>query len=320
VTGLREVSPEEIERGISVAALIPAMREALEAEAQDNIEVPLRAFWGLKDGFGILAMPARSRSLGRAIFKFLTLVDSNRALGVPGVMGELTLLDAETGAAVARLPAENITLLRTAACSAVATDLLAPPDADSLVLFGSGPQAAHHAEGMLAVRPVKRAMVQGRHRGRAEKLAAELAGRFGIAAIAGPDKSFLRDAAMICTATNAGETLFEADAIHPEAHINAVGAYRPDMKELPAELLREATIFVDSVVPVAREAGDLLAAFGDAEAVTKHIHAIGELVAKPLPRRPEGRTVYKSVGNAGQDLYASAAILEMLSGPQAAKR
>lgn len=312
MTVLREVSPEEIARHIDVKALIPAMREALKAEARGQIEVPLRAFWGLEDGFGILAMPARSRALKRALFKFLTLVDSNRVLGLPGVMGELTLLDAETGAAVARLPAENVTLLRTAACSAVATELLALPDADTLALFGSGPQTAHHAEGMLAVRPIKRVLVWGRDSGRAAKLAADLSARFGVITATGPDKSLLRDATIVCTATNASEVLFESDAIHPEAHINAVGAYRPDMKELPADLLRDATIFADSVGPVAREAGDLLAAFGSPEEVTRHISAIGELVAKPPPQRPKGRTVYKSVGNAGQDLYASAAILRTL--------
>jgi alanine dehydrogenase len=310
---LREVSPDEIARCIDVAALIPAMRDALKADAQGDVEVPLRAFWGLKDEFGILAMPARSQTLKRALFKFLTLVDSNRVLGLPGVMGELTLLDAVTGAAVARLPAENVTLLRTAACSAAATNLLARQDADTLALFGSGPQAAHHAEGMLAVRPIKRVMVQGRDRGRAKKLATELATRFGVAASVGPDKAFLREATVICTATNASEVLFEDGDIHPEAHINAVGAYRPDMKELPAKLLRDATIFVDSVAPVAREAGDLLAAFGSPAEVTRHIRAVGELVAKPLPRRPGGRTVYKSVGNAGQDLYAAAAILDRLT-------
>ncbi|HUO02956.1 MAG TPA: ornithine cyclodeaminase family protein [Rhizomicrobium sp.] len=309
---MREVSPEEIERHIDVATLIPAMREALQAEVQGDIEVPLRAFWGLKDNFGILAMPARSQSLKRAIFKFLTLVDSNRAFGLPGVMGELTLLDGETGAAVARLPAENVTLLRTAACSAVATDLLAHSGADTLALFGSGPQAAHHAEAMLAVRPIRRVMIQGRNRGRAAKLAADLTERLGVSAIIGPDRGFLREAMIVCTATNATEVLFESGDIHPQAHINGVGAYRPEMKELPAQLLREATIFVDSVVPVAREAGDLLAAFGNLDEVMKRVRAIGELLAKPLPERPKGRTVYKSVGNAGQDLYASAAILEKL--------
>jgi ornithine cyclodeaminase/alanine dehydrogenase-like protein (mu-crystallin family) len=288
------------------------MRQALKAEAEHQVEVPLRAFWGLQGGFGILAMPARSMALNRAIFKFLTLVDANRALGLPGVMGELTLLDAVTGKAVARLPAENVTLLRTAACSAVATALLARPDADSLVLFGSGPQAAHHAEGMLAVRPIKRVMVQGRDPSRAAKLASNLAARFNVATTIGPDKAFVGEAMIVCTATNANDVLFAAQDIHPEAHINAIGAYRPDMKELPALLLQEATIFADSVPAVAREAGDLLAAFGSSEQVMRHIRAIGELVTNPLPQRPEGRTVYKSVGNAGQDLYASAAILEKL--------
>jgi ornithine cyclodeaminase len=309
---MRTVSPEEIHARIDLAAILPVMRDALRAEAEGRLEVPLRAGWSLKNDFGMLAMPARSEDLKLAAFKFLTLVDGNRALGIPGVMGELTVLDAVTGAPIARLPAEEVTLLRTAACSAVATDLLAQPDADSLALFGSGPQAAHHVEAMLAVRPIKRVLVTGRDHGRAEKLALDVHRRFSIEAIAGPNAAMLRDAAIICTVTNARQALFEADDVHPEAHINAIGAYRPDMCELPAALLKGAAIFADSKIPVAREAGDLLAAFGSAEQVAAHLRAIGDLIITPLPARPKGRTVYKAVGNAGQDLHAAAAILKLL--------
>lgn len=309
---MRDISPDEIASRIGIAALLPAMRDALRAEAEGRVEVPLRAGWRLGGDFGMLAMPARSVELKLAAFKFLTLVDGNRARGIPGVMGELTVLDAVTGAAIARLPAEEVTLLRTAGCSAIATDLLALRDADSLALFGSGPQAAHHAEAMLAVRPIKHILIFGRDRPRAEKLAAALRNRFGIKAVAGPDAVALREAAIICTATNAREALFSAADIRADAHINAIGAYRPDMRELHADLLREATIFADGKSAVAREAGDLLAAFGSTDQVAARIRAIGELVTHPLAKRPSGRTVYKAVGNAGQDLYAAAAILKLL--------
>jgi ornithine cyclodeaminase len=241
---MREISPAEFEGRVNVAALIPAMRDALRAEAEGRVEVPLRAGWQLDGGaFGMLAMPARSAELKLAAFKMLTLVDGNRARGIPGVMGELTVLDAVTGAPYARLPAEDVTLLRTAACSAVATDLLAPRDADSLALFGSGPQAAHHAEAMLAVRPIKHILILGRDPGRARKLADELQTRFGIEAAVGTDAKALREAAIICTVTNAREILFESGDVRADVHINAIGAYRPDMCEVPAVLLREAAIF-----------------------------------------------------------------------------
>jgi ornithine cyclodeaminase len=289
------------------------MREALRADVEGLVEVPLRAGWQFGDGaFGMLAMPARSAALRFAVFKMLTLVDGNRALGLPGVMGELTLLDAATGEARARLPAEEVTLLRTAACSAIATDLLAPKNADSLALFGSGPQAAHHAEAMLAVRPIKRVMIYGRDKKRAKKLADDLQSRFALDAHVGSNATELRDAGIICTATNAQAPLFEAEDLRADVHVNAIGAYRPDMCELPAALLKKSAVFVDSIAPSAREAGDLLKAFGTSEAVMRHIRAIGELVVQPLAMRPSGRTVYKAVGNAGQDLYAAAAILKLL--------
>ena len=152
----------------------------------------------------------------------------------------------------------------------------------------------------------------GRDRARAEKLADHLHHRLGIEAVAGPDAAALREAAIICTVTNARAPLFETGDVHPQVHINAIGAYRPDMCELPAALLKDAAIFADSKIPVAREAGDLLAAFGSPEAVAVRLRAIGELIAAPLASRPKGRTVYKAVGNAGQDLYAAAAILKLL--------
>jgi ornithine cyclodeaminase len=311
---MREISPAEIAGRVDVAALIPVMRDALRAEAQGRVEVPLRAGWQLGGGqFGMLAMPARSVELKLAAFKMLTLVDGNRALGIPGVMGELTVLDALTGAALARLPAEDVTLLRTAACSAVATDLLAPRDADSVALFGSGPQAAHHAEAMLAVRPIKRILIAGRDPGRTHKLADMLQARFGVETAIGPNAGALREAAIVCTVTNARAPLFEAADVRADVHINAIGAYRPDMCEIPAALLREAAIFADSITPVAREAGDLLAAFGSPAQVESRLRAIGELVDHPPPTRPTRRTVYKAVGNAGQDLYAAAAIFKLLA-------
>jgi len=311
---MREISGRDIAAHIGLAAILPAMREALRADAEGLVEVPLRAGWQMGGGdFGMLAMPARSAALNFAVFKMLTLVDGNRALGIPGVMGELTLLDATTGEAKARLPAEEVTLLRTAACSAIATDLLAPADADSLALFGSGPQAEHHVEAMLMVRPIKRVLICGRDSTRADKLANRLQARFGLKAKLGPDAQELHDAAIICTATNARAPLFEADELRADAHINAIGAYRPDMCELPPALLKSAAIFADSIAPAAREAGDLLKAFGTSDEVTRHIRAIGELVTKPLEKRSSGCTVYKAVGNAGQDLYAAAAILKLLS-------
>ena len=310
---MREIASEEIAARINVAAILPAMREALRADAEGLVEVPLRAGWQLGGGdFGMLAMPARSTALNFAVFKMLTLVDGNRALGIPGVMGELSLLDATTGEAKARLPAEEVTLLRTAALSAIATDLLAPQDADSLALFGSGPQAAHHAEAMLAVRPIKCVSVYGRDKKRAEELADKLRSRFGFETDIGTDSRKLRDAAIICTATNAHAPLFDADAVRDDVHINAIGAYRPDMCELPAALLKSATVFVDSIAPAAREAGDLLKAFGAPDEVARHVRAIGDLVVKPPAQRFPGRTVYKAAGNAGQDLYAAAAILKLL--------
>lgn len=312
---MREISGREIAARVDVAAILPAMRAALRADVEGRVEVPLRAGWQFGNGeFAMLAMPARSTALNFAVFKMLSLVDGNRARGIPGVMGELTLLDAVSGEPRARLPAEEVTLLRTAALSAIATDLLAPKGADSLALFGSGPQAAHHAQAMLAVRPIKRVMIHGRDKMRAEKLADELRNRFGMDAHFASNAATLRDAAIICTATNAREPLFAAEDLGANVHINAIGAYRPDMCELPAPLLREAFLYVDSIAPAAREAGDLLKAFGTPEEVTRHIRAIGELVANPLAERPLGRTVYKAVGNAGQDLYAAAAILQLMDG------
>jgi ornithine cyclodeaminase len=304
------LSADDITARADVAALIAPMRAALLAEAQGRIELPPRAYWQFDNGaLRMLAMSARAEELKLAAFKFLTLVDGNRDRGLPGIIGELRIMDGVTGAPRAILAAGAVTLLRTAACSAVATDLLAAPGAARLAVFGSGPQALAHVAAMRAVRPIKHVLVLGRDRARLESFAAQLRRDTGLEIVCGANADLLARADILCTTTNADAPLFQMGDIQPRAHINAIGSYTPAMCELPGDLLRAASVYVDCIHACAEEAGDLIAAYGGSDKVAAHVKAIGDLVATPLPRRPEGRTVYKSVGNAGQDLYAAAHLL-----------
>jgi ornithine cyclodeaminase len=309
VTQILTLSAEEINARADVAALIAPMRAALKDEAEGRIELPPRAYWQFDGGaLRMLAMSARAEALKLAAFKFLTLVDGNRDRGLPGIIGELRILDGVTGEPRAILAAGAVTLLRTAACSAVATDLLAREDASRLAVFGSGPQAKAHVAAMRSVRPITHVLVLGRDTARLEDFATQLRNETGLEIACGPDAQLLARADIICTTTNADAALFAAHEIHPRAHINAIGSYTPAMCELPADLLRAAAVYVDCIHACAEEAGDLIQAYGGADKVADHVKAIGDLI--DVPRGAfAGRTVYKSVGNAGQDLYAAAHLL-----------
>ncbi len=284
-------------------AIIEAMRKALVAYSRGEIEVRQRTRWDIGD-FVMLVQAAASRDLGLAVVKVVTLAPPSIKDGKAAVQGSLAILDYRTGAPLARLDAEAITALRTGACSAVATDLFAPAGAKTLAVFGTGPEGLAQIEGVCAVRPVERVLLYGRDYVKTSRRAEEFEKLLRVAVHAQRSLEHLGEAEIVCTATSATSPLFGAEDLRPEVHVNAIGAYRPDMCELPSDLLREASLFVDSAQFCATESGDLLRAFGDPIEARKKATELGQALLQPRHSRPR-RTVYKSVGNAAQDLYAA---------------
>lgn len=242
--------------------------------------------------------------------KALTLFGRNPAeRGIPAIAALVLLYDATDGRPLALMDGGWLTALRTGAASGVATRLLAREDARTLAVFGAGAQAPEQIAAVCAARPIARVWLVNRTRAHAEALAE----RLRVAGspippdvrVADSATQALGEADVICTATATSEPLFADTDLRPGAHINAIGAYTPQMREVPGATVARARVFVDSRSAAGAEAGDLLLARAEGLIGPDHVAAeLGEVVLGRVPGRTERDqiTLFKSVGSAAQDV------------------
>jgi ornithine cyclodeaminase/alanine dehydrogenase-like protein (mu-crystallin family) len=238
------------------------------------------------------AMPAYAGALGA---KLVTFYPGND--GIPTHHALVLLFRPETGEPLVTMDGRLITEMRTAAVSAVATQLLARPDAATLAILGSGVQAGSHLEALRLVRPF------GDVRVWSPRNADGFARRLGVRA-AGSAEEAVRGADVVVVATTSRTPVLFGEWLSPGAHVNAVGAVRPDWRELDDETLRRARLYVESRESATREAGDVIAA--------REVFAeLGEVVAGSRPGRlsRDEITLFKSVGVAVEDVVAADLVL-----------
>ncbi|MFI2611846.1 ornithine cyclodeaminase family protein [Kitasatospora sp. NPDC018616] len=270
----------------------------------------------LLDGFDPEAAPARSAvpvpagelllmpaAAGRyAGVKIAGVAPANPERGLPRITGSYLLLDGPTLRLLALLDGAALTALRTPAVTAAALRRLAVPEAEHLVLFGSGPQAYGHLDALLAVRPLRRLTVVARDPGRAGALAGYGRGLGLAAALGGPE--VVRDADLVVCCTTARTPLFDGALVPAHAAVAAVGSHQPDAREVDELLVRRAELYVEARTAAHREAGDLLMA----GVAGRQLWNLAELVRGDAPV-PDGRPrFFKSVGMAWQDLAVAAEV------------
>jgi ornithine cyclodeaminase len=258
----------------------------------------------------LMLMPAFTAQLGVGV-KLVTLTPENPGRGAPFIHGIYALFAPETQRPEALLDGTTLTAIRTAAVSGLATRWLARPDVRQLTIFGAGAQAAAHVDAMLAARPsIERIDIVGRDPGRVAALVADLAER-GIEATAS-EPEVVRTADLVCTCTTATAPLFPGDWIGPGTHVNAVGAYRSDRRELDGELMGRATVVVEQREAALLEAGEIALAIGEGRfAATAIAGELGDVVDGRLAReRSDQVTVFKSVGLALEDLVVARAAID----------
>ncbi|HEY0693739.1 MAG TPA: ornithine cyclodeaminase family protein [Kribbella sp.] len=285
-------SAEDVRRTVPMSAAIDAVRRAfLDLEAGYFVLPPRQAFG---DG-AVLVMSAYHSPTGTAVVKTIGInlnqVPAIRATAVWTGNGEHLVADGTT-----------ITTIRTGAVVGVATELLAPADAATLALLGTGGQAADQVRAVLAVRRIEAVAVIGRNHGRAETLAASLSAEFPAARFT-PGTSIdeaVATADVICCATSSSTPLFELSALPERVHVNAIGAFRPTMRELPRDLLADASlVVVDQIEAALEESGEIIDATRAGSLAVDDLVELGAaLSTKP---RTSGRTVFKSVGVGAQD-------------------
>lgn len=280
----------EVRRNLTMAQLIPAMEQTLIDFSAGKFVQPVRSVVPVDPPGGFLGiMPALADGLG---LKAVTFYPSNAERGLPTHMATIFLFDWETGAPLAIMDGRLITEMRTAAVSAVATKHLSRPDPKVLAILGSGVQARSHAEALRLVRHFKEVRVWSRNAEHARACADEIGGRAVSLeeAVVGAD--------VIVTVTSSTVPVLHGKWLKPGAHVNAVGACRPDWRELDDNAMGNL-VFVDSRAGAMQESGDVILSGA-------RIYAeIGEVLAGKLPPETGRITIFKSLGMAVEDVAAA---------------
>ena len=282
-----------------MSVAIDAVRDAFRELAAGNFVLPARQSFG--DG-AVLVMSAYHSPSRTAVVKKIGIaldqVPAIRATVIWTGGGEQLVADGT-----------SITTLRTGAVVGVATDLLAPADATRLTLIGTGAQAPDQVRAVLAVRRIAAVTVTGRSADRAAALSSKLADAFPEVKFT-PSTSIddaIADADIVCCATSSSTPLFAADALPERVHVNAIGAFRPTMRELPRDLLATASIvMVDQTEAALEESGEIIDAVTSGALTTEDLLELGPALSDPP--QPTGRTVFKSVGIGPQDWAITAAL------------
>ena len=256
--------------------------EAMRVGLGDDREVPLRSLLG-----GSAFMPGRAGE--HTGVKVVSLV--------PGNPSGLVVVIGPDGDPVGIVDGPTLTSIRTGAASGLATDLLAPPGEATLAMLGAGAMAGDQIAAVRSVRPLNEVRVWSRDPARAERLAESVGG-----ASAETAAEAIEGVTIISTATPAQSALFAESDLTEPVHVNSVGAFTPEMCEIPAGFVRRAFVVVDDLEAAAAEAGDLL------QAQVSPDCTLADLISG-RQSRPEGSTFFKSVGIASQDVAAGVAAL-----------
>jgi ornithine cyclodeaminase len=303
------VNQAEVARLLPMGECIAAMEETLKGLARGEALLPLRQVTMLPRNLGALAaMPAYSDALKAIGVKVITVFPGNRGTAHDSHQGAVLLFEAGHGSLMAIVDATEVTAIRTAAVSGVATRLLARPAAGDLALLGSGVQARTHLEAMLLVRPLKRIRVWSPTPGHASAFGERESKRHNVDIEAmGSARGTVKDADIVCTVTSSREPVLKGDWLTPGVHINAVGSSVQAARELDTAAVKKAALFVDRRESALSEAGDFLIPKAELAIGDDHIRGeIGEVLLDRVPGRtsPQDITLFKSLGLAVEDLAA----------------
>jgi len=301
------VSAEELRAALPMTEAIDALEEAFGSGVLPVS--PLRSHVSTGDG-DLLLMP--STGAAGAGVKLVTVNRSNPGRGLPLIHAVYVLFERGTLEPLAVIDGGALTSLRTGAVSGLATRHLADPAVSRLVIFGAGVQANSHLEAMCAVRPIAEVRIVGRSIDRTDALI-ERAGRMGlVASAAGPEAASWAD--IVCTCTTSSEPLFDGESLKEGAHVNAVGAYTPDTRELDEHAVARGRVVVETREAALTEAGDLMMAIAAGSFRAEDIVAdLSEVVRGETVRAsPRDITIFKSVGVGFEDLSVARAAFDRL--------
>jgi ornithine cyclodeaminase/alanine dehydrogenase-like protein (mu-crystallin family) len=282
---------EQVRKHLRMVDLIPAMEKALIDFSAGKVTQPVRQVIAVDPPGGFYGMmPALTpEGLGQ---KIVTFYPPNAEKGIATHMATILLNDQKTGAPLAVMDGRLITEMRTAAVSAAATKLLAPKNAKALAILGSGVQARSHVEALRLVRHFEEIRVWSPNKSHADQFAKEIGAKVMSA------EDAVRGADVVVTVTSSKMSILQGKWLKPGCHVNAVGACRPDWRELDDDAMRNV-VFVDSREAAMKESGDVILSRA------KIYAELGEALPGKVPARANEITIFKSLGMAVEDITAA---------------
>jgi alanine dehydrogenase len=295
-----------------MAECIAIMETMFRDLAGGRILQPLRTLMWLPDHSGLLGMmPGFAQTPNIIGIKLITIFHANGPSGYPSHQGVVILFEASHGQPLVILDAAELTAIRTAAASAVATKTLARPDAHTLAILGTGEQAERHIESISLVRNINNIYLWGRNPNHAKALQTRLVTRHPNLPpihVTGTAEAAVRTADIICTTTAAAQPILNGDWLQPGTHLNVVGSSTPASREVDTQTIIKSKLFTDRYESLFKEAGDFLIPKNEGRITESDVHGeIGEVLTGTRKGRtsPEDITLFKSLGIAAEDLYAS---------------
>jgi ornithine cyclodeaminase len=311
---VRILNQAQVVELLPMAECVEVMEQALRTLAEGGAILPLRTVLRLPEERGIFGvMPAHLATPAALGLKAIAVFPGNEGSELDSHQGLVVLFAPDTGAPIAILDASSITAIRTAAVSAVATRVLANPDAGDLAILGSGVQARSHLEAMAVVRPLGRVRAWSPNGGRLAEFAGWAGNRFGAPVeTAASAEAAVRGADLICTTTASRTPVVDASWLAPGVHINAVGSSIRTTRELDTRTVAGARLVVDRRESALNEAGDFLIPRAEGAITDAHIVGeLGEVLVGMVPGRRTSTewTIFKSLGLAIEDLAAAHHVL-----------
>ena len=309
---MRFIDRDEVARRLTYKTCIPIVRNAMIALSKGETKQLLRSIIPLSDGRLFAVMPGAMGAHAPFGAKLLSVFRDNFARGTQSHQGLVILFDPSTGVPVCAVHAGEITAIRTAAASAVATEVLARKEACRLALLGYGEQAESHARAIHEVRNLESIVVWGRSAERARAFAERIEAELAIpvtTATAVPEA--VADADIICTVTSAAEPILKGAWVRAGTHLNLVGSSYAGPSEVDNELVRRSRFIADHRQGVLQQGAEFLRAKEAGLISDSHIVAeIGQVLAGEIEgrRSAEEITVYKSLGHVVQDLATAWAL------------
>jgi ornithine cyclodeaminase len=304
------VTKEKIASLLPMDECIDVMEKMFRSLAAGECLQPLRNIMWLPDSSGVLGMmPGHASKLGVMGIKVITVFHANSEAGLPSHQGVVMLFDAKNGQPLMFFDALEITAIRTAAASAVATKLLSRKNSSTLAIIGSGEQAKRHIEAMLLVRDIKKINLWSRNEKNAKHLANILSGEYNIPVhIKNNVQQAVENADIICTVTSSKEPVIMGDWIAAGTHINAVGSSTPAARELDTATIVRSKLFTDRYESLFNEAGDFLIPKKENAVTDEHVKGeLGEVLLNTKKGRENDDeiTLFKSLGIAAEDIFSA---------------